>query len=165
MSKIPTDAQWAELAGKIKGKQDLLTAGAGISLSSNAVALDYLTLANAFKNWSGTKAMTTSYTSVLSVDVSDIPSGADFFVFSLVTFTGSATLTDTAVRLSYNSTTSDLSHNATTWGRTVVSIWKYTKVASVNSLSVQAKKDNSSTVNATNCTAVVMQAGKWIKDL
>lgn len=165
MSKIPTDAQWTELADKIKGKQDLLTAGAGISLSSNAVALDYLTLANAFENWAGTKAMTTSYASVLSVDVSDVPTGADFFVFTLVTFTGSATLTDTAVRLSYNSANSDLSHNATTWGRTVVNIWKYTKVASVNSLSVQAKKDNNSTINATNCTAVVLQAGKWIKGL
>lgn len=165
MSKIPTDAQWADLTSKIKAKQESLTAGAGISLGNNTVALDYLTLANAFENWAGTKAMTTSYASVSSVDVSDIPTGADFFVFALVTFTGSATLTDTAVRLSYNSITSDLSHNATTWGRTVVNIWKYTKVASVNSVAVQAKKDNSSTVNATNCTAVVLQAGKWIKGL
>lgn len=123
------------------------------------------TIANDFQNWTGTKAMTTSYASVLNVDISDVPTGEDFFVFALVTFTGSATLTDTAVRLSYNSVNSYLSHNATSWGRTVMNIWKYTKVASVNSVSVQAKKDNSSTVDATNCTAVVLQAGKWINGL
>ena len=123
------------------------------------------TIANDFQNWSGTKAMTTSYASVLNVDVSDVPTGEDFFVFALVTFTGSATVTNTLVRFSYNSVNSYNSHNTTSWGRTVMNIWKYTKVASVDSLSVEAKKDNSSDINATSCIAVVLQAGKWINGL
>lgn len=153
---------WDKIKTALAGKQDKLTAGDGIDITNNEVSLDYLTLANAFKTWSGTTAMATSYASVLSVDISDIPTGSDFFVFTTVTFTGSTTLTATAVRASYNSQYSVVTNIATTWGRSVVNMWKYTKVSGQNSLTIQAKKDNSSTVNATNCVCAIIQAGKWV---
>lgn len=164
-NKIPSDTQWADLASKIKAKQDALSSGAGINIANNTVGLDYLTLANGFKSWSGTKTMTTSYASVMSVDISDIPTGADFAVFATVTFTGSSTVTAASVRFVYNSTNSDATVITTSWGRTVTVIWKYTKVAGENSVAIHAKKDNSSTINATNCVCLCMQAGKWIKGL
>lgn len=102
--------------------------------------------------------LTQSFANYLTVDVSKIPDGAKFVADFSVTASGSATLTAVAARCNYNSANGLEFMQATEWGKNVSGANIFTKVSGVNSLYLQAKKDNNSGVNITNricvCTVI-----------
>lgn len=84
MSKIPTDAQWADLASKINGKQDALTAGTGIDITNNVISAAPLQFEN------GTASAVTVNTSWVTLKTINITNSGTFLVWAGATRSGNS---------------------------------------------------------------------------
>lgn len=103
-----------------------------------------------YKSKTSTTSLTQNWASVLQVDVSNIPDGAEFLVEFFGTATGTGTATGFATRLSYNGANSNIFDIVTTWGKALSGCYIFTKVSGQNSVTLSSKKDNSSTCDCSS---------------
>lgn len=115
--------------------------------------LSNLSLSNTF-----TSTVGTSYSQVTSFNISSMPVGARFFAIAKVKFTGSDTVTSVATRLAYNSDYGTEGASTTAWGRNLDTYGVFTKTTT-NTLTIQASKDNSSSVVATGAQLMAFRVG------
>ena len=104
-------------------------------------------------------SLTTSFKNYLTVDVSNIPTGATFVVIATATATGNDEINGFVIRTSYNNTNGMANVQTQTWGRTATTIYSYTKVSGANSLHVQGRKDNSNTMTMEKASCVCFVIG------
>jgi hypothetical protein len=95
----------------------------------------------------------------LSVDVSGIPTGAKFIVLFYGNFDGTSTTTATVLRAYYNGTGSTAYSQTTAWGRSVSGEAYLTKVDGDNTVKIQCRKDNSSSISIAHRSAVCLVIG------
>lgn len=100
-----------------------------------------------------------SYGSVTTMDISGMPTGAQFFAIAKVTFTGSATDTGVFTRLRYNGIYGLVGQSTTAWGRSLDTYGIFTKQSSVSTMYIQAMKDNSTVVTATEVDFIAFRIG------
>lgn len=83
-SKIPSDTQWADLASKIKAKQDPLTAGTGIDITNNVISTASLQMV------SGTASAVTVNTSWVTLNTFTASNDGTFLVWGCATRSGNS---------------------------------------------------------------------------
>ena len=132
------------------------------NIVDDAVTVDKIgfTGLTAYASRAQSVTLTTSFTSYLSVDVSNIPTGATFFVIANVCASESTEKMDAIVALAeYNSIESPSFIQCTYYGRSVVVTGTFTKASGVNTLYIKARKDNpegSMAVFRANCLCIVI---------
>lgn len=131
-------------------------------LGSGAVTADKINYSSVFKTVatgsSLSQSVGTGYGDVTSASISSMPLGAVFFAIAKVTFTGSGTDTGVFTRLRYGSDYGTIGQSTTSWGRTLDTWGLFTKTTT-NAVYIQAMKDNSTTVNATNYELLAFRVG------
>lgn len=103
--------------------------------------------------------LTQTFATYTTVDLSQIPDGQKFVAIFTINATGTDTLTALQGRAQYDSVNSPSSVIATQWGKSISGIAVFTKVSGVNSLYIQAKKDNSTSSAINTCECVCYAIG------
>lgn len=141
-------------AGEIEAGDVAQLSGTGVVEANNIIFSSFA----ASNTEVSDKAPTTTFADVLTVDVSKFPDGAKFLVF----FSGCANGTDSVVgyflRARYGSNYSADFVQANSWGKNVSGQCVLTKQAGENSVVLQHKKDNSSSVTSyvRSCACIII---------
>lgn len=141
-------------AGEIEAGDVAQLSGTGVVEANNIIFSSFA----ASNTEVSDKAPTTAFADVLTVDISKFPDGAKF----LVLFSGCANGTDSVVgyflRARYGSNYSADFVQANSWGKNVNGQCVLTKQAGENSVMLQHRKDNSSSVTSyvRSCSCIVI---------
>lgn len=124
-------------------------------LGPNAVTadkIDFTTLLKGQQEMS-TGVLTESFVTKATIDISAVPNGYTVEISMFGIFDGSGTLTNRMLRATYNSVNYDSTLTAS-WGNSQSRVFRIVKVSGQNSITIQAKKDNSSAITLSSGQAL-----------
>ncbi len=133
-----------------------------LALATQAVTNNKIAWGDAFptaQTTGGTAALTTSFTSILSLNVAAFPAGAKMFVLGQIDFGAGGTDVATFGRLQYNGENSNQYSCTTSWARSVTIGWEFTKAEAQNYVRLQALKDNEVSASVDHCHMSAFRVG------
>jgi hypothetical protein len=135
---------------------NLISSGGDASIKANNINFGTV---SAYSSSTTSQSVTQTFADCLSVDISNIPVGATFVATFVGSFSGTDTLTGTLLRAYYNDVAGGEYRQTTTYSKSVYAQEIFTKVSGANTLKIQCRKDNTSTVSLTNRSCVCMIIG------
>lgn len=158
-SKIPSDTQWADLASKVKAKQDALTAGTGIDITNNVISAAPLQIE------SGSVSAVTVNTSWVTLKTLTASHDGTFLIWSNATKSGNSSSGCLVSMQVVKGTTSIMSTMAPTVANyagnheAITSVSAAFTASSGDTITIQIKKDRTNYSAKLGCNYLMLQVG------